>query len=174
MTPLPARRLLLLAMLPLAGCMTPPAPPPRPAAAAAPPPPVLQSLAAYATVKFLDPGSRQAVLETAGGSVLDMTAAPQMRNFGALRQGSRVVVEYEAGGTVRITQPSRITRAEAAGRMRATLREVAIGGGRLVLNLPDGSTTEVTLESPPMMAFATRLRAGDEVAVSLAQAGTAQ
>ncbi|GGJ26283.1 hypothetical protein [Neoroseomonas lacus] len=163
-----SRRLLLAVTLPLAACSMP-TPPPPPPAAAAPPPPVLASLAAFATVKFLDPGTRRAVLETTGGAVVDMTAAPEVRNFGTLRQGARVVVEYDANGAVRIAQASRITRAEAAGRMRATVREVAIGGGRLVLDRPNGVTQEVLVQNAAMMAFATRLRAGDEVAVTLTQ-----
>lgn len=165
------RRLLLAVTLPLAACSMP-TPPPSPPAAAAPPP-VLASLAAFATVKLLDPGTRHAVLETTGGAVVDMTAAPEVRNFGTLRQGARVVVEYDANGAVRIAQASRITRADAAGRMRATVREVAVGGGRLVLDGSNGVTQEVMVQNAPMMAFATRLRAGDEVAVTLMQAAPA-
>ena len=167
MTHIHPRRLLLALALPLAGCLPPSAPTPQQPASVAPPPPVLASLAAFATVKFLDPGTRHAVLETTGGAVVEMTAAPEVRNFGTLRQGTRVVVEYDANGVVRIAQASRITRAEAAGRMRATVREVAVGGGRMVLDGADGVTREVTLPNPPMMAFATRLRTGDEVAVTL-------
>lgn len=166
-----SRRLLLAVALPLAACQTPSTPPPT-TPAPAEPPPTLASLAAFARVTFLDPATRHAVLETTGGAVVDMTAAPEVRNFGTLRQGARVVVEYDANGTVRIAQTSRITRAEAAGRMRATVREVAIGGGRLVLDGLDGVTREVTLVNPAMMAFATRLRAGDEVAVTLMPAGS--
>ena len=51
--------------------------------------------------------------------------------------------------------------------MRATVREVAVGGGRLVLDGPNGVTREVLVQDVPMMTFATRLRAGDEVAVTL-------
>ena len=165
------RRLLLAGLLPLGGCVLPPTPsaPPRATAPSEPPPPVLNSLAAFATVKLLDPGTRHAVLETSGGAVLDMTAAPQARNFGALRQGARVVVEYDAGGAVRIVPAARLARANATGRILATVREVAVGGGSMVLAGPDGGTHHVALQNPPMMAFATRLRAGDEVAVTLSQ-----
>lgn len=119
----------------------------------------------------MDAGTRQAVLETSGGAVIDMTAAPHARNLGSLRPGARVVVEYDASGAVRIAPASRMGR-DAGGRMRATLREVAVGGNSLVLAGPAGETQEVTLQSPSMMAFATRLRAGDEVAVRLEQAST--
>ncbi|MEO3474926.1 hypothetical protein AAFN86_23910 [Roseomonas sp. CAU 1739] len=157
-------------MLPLSGCTLPASnpSPPRPVVTA-PPPVVLASLAAIATVRFFDATTRQAVLETAGGAVIDMTAAPEARRFGTLRQGARVVVEYEASGVVRIAPAARLARADAGGRIRATIREVAIGGGTMVLAGPDGGTQEVTLQNPPMMAFATRLRAGDEVAVTLVQ-----
>lgn len=170
MTHILPRRLLLALALPLAGCLPPSSQtqPPQ-AAPAEPPPPVLASLAAFATVKFIDASTRHAVLETSGGAVVDMTAAPGVRNLGTLRQGARVVVEYDANGVVRIAQTSRITRAEAAGRMRATVREVSVGGGRLVLDGPDGVSRAVTLQNTPMMAFATRLRPGDEVAVTLMQ-----
>ncbi len=169
--PFPRRLLLHAALLPLAGCVLPatPSAPPQPAATNEPPPPVLASLAAFATVRLLDPGTRHAVLETSGGAVLDMTAAPQARNFGALRQGARVVVEYDAGGTVRIAPVARLARANAGGRILATVREVAVGGSSMQLAGPDGGTHYVVLQNPPMMAFATRLRPGDEVAVTLAQ-----
>lgn len=165
------RRLLLAGLLPLAGCVLPPTPsaPPQATAATEPPPPVLASLAAFATVKLLDPGTRHAVLETSGGAVIDMTAAPQARNFGALRQGARVVVEFDAGGGVRIAPVARLTRANATGRILATVREVSVGGGNMVLAGPEGGTQYVALQNPPMMAFATRLRPGDEVAVTFAQ-----
>lgn len=169
MTPTPARRLLLgglLLLLP-AGCILPPTPP-APPPANDPPKPVLASLAAFATVRFFDPASRQAVLETTGGAVIDMTAAPEVRRFGAIRQGARVVVEYEANGIVRIAPAARLAGADAVGRLRATVREVAVGGGSMVLSGPGGGEQEVALQNPPMMAFATRLRPGDEVAVTLA------
>jgi hypothetical protein len=163
-----SRRLLVLAaLLPLGGCALPPLTPPTPPAPE-PPKPVLASLAAFATVRFFDPASRQAVLETAGGAVLDMTASPEVRRFGTIRQGARVVVEYEANGIVRIAPAARLTRADAAGRLRATVREVAVGGGSMVLSAPGRDEQEVVLRNPPMMAFATRLRPGDEVAVSVA------
>lgn len=170
MTPTLPRRLLLAIVLALAGCALPSlSPPPQRPAATERPPPVLGSLAAIATVRFFDATTRQAVLETSGGAVIDMTAAPEARRFGTLRQGARVVVEYEANGTVRIAPAAWLTRADAGGRTRATIREVAVGGGRLVLAGPDGATREVTLQNPPMMAFATRLRPGDEVAVTAIQ-----
>lgn len=170
-----ARRLLFAAILPLAaGCLPPPTPstPPRPAASA-PPSPVLTSLAAFATVRLIDPETRRAVLETSGGAVIDMTAAPGARNLGALRQGGRVVVAYDANGAVRITPAARLSRVADTSRILATVREVAVGGGRMVLVDTAGTTQEVTLDSLPMMAFATRLRAGDEVSVALAEGAAA-
>lgn len=143
----------------------PPSPPPaapQPVVA----PPNLASLAAVATVRFFEAGARQATLDLGGGSIIEMTAAPEVRNFGLLRPGSRVVVEYEATGTVRITRAAQLDR---AGRQHATIKEIAVGGGFLVLTLPDGSSQEVALQSPAMMAFATRLHAGDAVAVSIAR-----
>lgn len=159
-------RRLLLAALPLAGCVSPGTPPATPQAQATPPPPVLDSLAALATVRFLDPVTRQAVLDLGGGSIIDMTAAPEIRNFVLLRAGMRVVVEYEADGTVRIARAAQLDR---TGRQRAAIREIAVGGAFLVLTMPDGSAQEVALHHPAMMAFATRLHAGDAVAVSIAR-----
>lgn len=130
---------------------------------------MLASLAAFATVRLMDPQTRQAVLETSGGAAIDMTAAPGARNLGALRQGARVVVAYDADGTVRITPAARLSRINGSGRILATVREVAVGGERMVLVDTGGVTQEVTLDSPPMMAFATRLRMGDEVSVALAR-----
>ncbi|MBW6401559.1 hypothetical protein KPL78_27155 [Roseomonas sp. HJA6] len=156
-------RRLLLAVLPLAGCVPPSTP--TATAPAAPSPPTLNSLAALATVRFLDPSRNQATLELGGGSIIDMTAAPEVRNFNTLRPGARVVVEYEASGTVRIARAAQLDR---VGRQRATVKEIAVGGAFLVLTLPDGSSQEVALNNPAMMAFATRLHAGDAVAVTIA------
>ena len=170
MTPVLSRRLFPATLVALAGCALPASTPsPQRPAATEPPAPVLGSLAAFATVRFFDATTRQAVLETSGGAVIDMTAAPEARRLGTLRQGARVVVEYDANGTVRIAQAARLTRADASGRTRATIQEVAVGGGTLVLATPDGATQEVRVQTPPMMAFATRLRAGDEVAVTYLQ-----
>lgn len=163
MTPVLARRLLLA--VPLAGCIPPEPPRESQPAPATPPPPELASLAALATVRLFDPETRHAVLELAGGSVIDMTAAPGARNLGALRAGARVVVEYDAAGTVRLLPAGRLDR---AGRTRATVREVEIGGRSLMLADTAGVTQDFALNHPAMMAFATRLRAGDEVAVSVA------
>ncbi|MBR0649159.1 hypothetical protein GXW78_05760 [Roseomonas terrae] len=129
----------------------------------------MSSLAAFATVRVFDAATRQVVLETAGGSIIDMTAAQRVRSLGAIRQGARVVVEYDANGAVRIAPAARLTAAQATGRIRATVRGVAVGGNNLLLTMSDGTEQEVALDYPPMMAFATRLRPGDEVAVSLAR-----
>jgi hypothetical protein len=152
----------------LAACATPAPPDPPPAT---PPPPalVLTSLAAYGTVLAAERGQREAVIQTAGGGLFTLSAGPQLRDAGALRTGARLVVEYDAGGAVRLAPPPRAADVARSGRLRATVRDIEPGGRTLVLAEADGNEVLVTLEDRPMMAFATRLRPGDEVAVRIVE-----
>jgi hypothetical protein len=169
--PRTGRRSLVLAPLAaalLAGCMppTPPAPPPS---AAEPPPalPVLGSIAAFGTVQVVDTASRQVLVRMASGGTLYVTPPEDYRGLGSLQSGTRVVVEYDSRGVGHIAPAPRRNQTGRGDRILATVREIQRGGQHL--DLVDGQGTAQIFQVPDrsMMAFATRLRAGDEVAVTV-------
>ncbi|MGG5821229.1 hypothetical protein [Falsiroseomonas sp. HW251] len=139
---------------------------PGPPAAPAPPPPEIGSLAAYATVQAVEPAMRLVRLGTAGGGVFDMTF-PDGRNLARLRPGMTVIAEYDAAGRPLIATSLGAAREAAPGRIRGMLAEVLDGGAFLVLVGPDRVPRTVAVPSQTMMAFATRLGTGAEVAVTL-------
>lgn len=160
------RSLLVLAgaaLLP--GCVVmeaPPAPPPGPPP---PPPPRIASLAAFATVQIVEPAMRLVRLTT-GGGVFDMTF-PDGRNIARLRPGMTVIAEYDAAGQPLIATSVAAAREAVPGRIRGTLVEVRDGGATLVLAGPDRVPRTVAVPNEAMMAFATRLPSGADVAVTL-------
>ncbi len=156
---------LTAALLP--GCM-PPTPPEQPSGPQAPAPlPVLGSIAAFGTVQAVDMQSRQVLVRMAGGSLLDVTPPEDYRGFGSLRPGTRVVVEYDAQGNGTIAPaPSRAAIARSQ-RVRATVREIQRGGHHIDLQSTRGENMIFEVPDRAMMAFATRLRPGDQVAVTI-------
>lgn len=163
-----ARRSLAMASLAaalLAGCMppTPPAPPPS---AAEPPPalPVLGSIAANGTAQLVDTASRQVLVRMASGGTLYVTPPEDFRGFGGLQPGTRVVVEYDSRGVGHVAPA---TRRGGRDRVRATIREIQRGGQHIDLVSAQGTTQIFQVPDRSMMAFVTRLRAGDEVAITV-------
>ena len=158
-----ARRGLLaatpLALAALAGCAAPPPPPP-------PPTIVIESLAAYATVRGIDPVSRELTLTTMSGGLFQMTPDRGARLERQLRVGSRVAVEYVPGGQTRLAIPRPGVDPAATGRIRATVSSVAQGGGAITAVGPNGVPQTGVIPDRAMRAFATRLGAGDQIAVT--------
>lgn len=151
----------------VAGCTPPPPPQPPPQQEPQQPLPMLGSLAAFGTVQAIDAAARQVVLRSASGGLLEVTIGPEFRGMGQLRPGTRVLVEYDARGVARLGFPPRAAGAGRGGRIRGTLQEVERGGRHLIIAAADGTVETVALPDPSMMAFATRLRAGDEVVVTI-------
>lgn len=167
---LPRIRRRTMALMPLAaallaGCMppTPPAPPPS---AAEPPPalPALGSIAANGTVQLVDIATRQVLVRMAGGGTLYVTPPEDFRGFGGLQPGTRVVVEYDSRGVGHVAPA---TRRGSRDRVRATIREIQRGGQHIDLVSAQGTTQIFEVPDRSMMAFVTRLRAGDEVAITV-------
>lgn len=165
------RRLLLCALTgfgsaTLTGCVPPPTPPPEPPPEA-PPLPVLGSLAAEVVVEFADPAARMVMVRTPNDSILDVTLPADRRGGPALNAGARLILEYDAQGTARLAVPVRRTDPGRRGRILATIREVERGGRHMTLVDRDGIVQDFALAHAAMMAFATRLRSGDRVAVTI-------
>lgn len=144
-----------LALAALAGCSPPPAPP-------APPTIVLESIAAYATVRQVDPVSRELTLTTMSGGMFSMTPA---RGTRGLRPGQRVAVEYVPGGQARLTVLRR-RNDPATGRILATITNVEQGGGTITAIGPRGEPQMAVIDDRAMRAFAARLGVGDQIAVT--------
>ena len=127
---------------------------------------VASGIAAFGTVQAVDVATREVVLTTTSGGTFTLTAGQDFRNLRQLRPGSRVVAIYDANGMVRLASPPRNADAARPGRLRGTIEAVEVGGRRLVVAGPAGARQLVTIPDPAMMAFATRLGPGDEVAVT--------
>lgn len=156
---------VLLGVTPvITACVAPPqAPPP---AEPPPPLPMLGTIAAYGTVQDVSAVSRQVVIRTAGGALFDVSPGPEFREMGRLRPGLRLVVEYDARGSVGLGFP-RPSETPRSGRIRGTIHDVVRGGREVSITDQQGLTVTFEVPHPAMMAFLTRLRPGDEVAVTV-------
>lgn len=127
---------------------------------------MLGSIAAYGTVLSVSAVNRKVVLRTASGGVVDVTFGPGARGFERMRPGMRGAVEYDAEGGVRIgfLRPGEGTR---WGRILGTVQEIEPGGRFVTITDQQGNTVTFELPHPSMMAFATRLTRGDDVAVTV-------
>lgn len=158
---------LALAAAALTGCM-PNAPPPAPSAPEPEPSlPLLGTLAAFGTVQGVDVQSHQVLVRMVRGSLLDVTPPEEDRRFGALRAGSRVVVEYDSHGAGIVVPAASAAAYARRRRILATVLEVTRGGQYLRLRSRTGTEQDFEIADRTMMAFATRLRPGDEVAITI-------
>lgn len=153
----------VIALWGLAGCAPPPPPPPTI---------VLTSIAAYAIVQQIDPVTRELTLTTTSGGMFQMTPTRGERLERQLRQGTRVAVEYVPGGATRLIIPTRNTDPAATGRVMATVRSVEQGGGSITATGPGGVPRTGVIDDRAMRSFATRLGAGDQVAVRFTERPT--
>lgn len=185
MTPPIRRRLvvglpLFAAMGALLGCETAPPPASSPPIASEPDvvirntaagatEAVLVSIAAFATVQAVDTRSREVVLTAPNGGTFGLRAPPEFRTLGRLRTGTRVIVEYDANGAVRLALPPRASAQAFSGRERGTIEAVELGGRRVTMVGADGLRRTLSIPDPAMMAFATRLAPGDGIGITTLQ-----
>lgn len=148
----------------VAACVAPPEPPQPPEAP--PPLPVLGSIAAQVTVEHLSAATRQVALRTSSGAVLDISAGRDASGMERLRPGQRILIEYDAGGGVRL-RTGRASDTPRSGRIRGTIQDVLPGGREVTITDQQGVTVTFEVPNPSMMAFVTRLRRGEEVAVTV-------
>lgn len=127
---------------------------------------VADGIAAYGLVQAADANTREVILTTTSGGTFTLTAGQDLRTMRQFRPGTRVVAVYDANGIVRLALPPRNADAARPGRLRGTIEAVEVGGRRLIVVGPAGARHLVTFSDPAMMAFATRLGPGDEVAVT--------
>jgi hypothetical protein len=148
----------------VAACVAPPEPPQPPEPP--PPLPVLGSIAAQATVEHVSAATRQAALRTSSGAVLDISAGRDAIGIERLRPGQRLLVEYDAQGGVRL-RAGRASDPPRSGRIRGTIQDILPGGRAVTISDQQGITVTFEVPHPAMMAFVTRLRRGQEVAVTV-------
>jgi hypothetical protein len=160
----------------------PPPPPPEPTA-------VVREAQVVAVVESVDQRTREVVLRGPEGNRVTVTAGPEVRNLAQVRRGDRVVVTYGAALAVEMAPPGGGPPAEVAAgmaraepgerpagaeglRVRARVRIEAVdpATGRVAFVGPQGVRRVVTPQSPAMADFARRLRPGDEVDMTYAEA----
>jgi hypothetical protein len=163
------RSLLAVALLSgvvpaIVACATPQQAPPQ--AEPPPPLPMLGSIAAHGIVEDVSVASRQVVVRMASGALLDVSPGPDFGVMSRLRPGLRLVVEYDARGTVRLGFPPS-SGAPPSGRIPGTIEDVMQGGREVSITDQQGVTVTFEVPDRAMMAFLTRLRPGDDVAVTV-------
>ena len=169
----------------LSACAAPAQPPPRPEPTA-----VAREAQFVAVVESVDQSTREVVLRGPEGNLVTVTAGPEVRNLAQVRRGDRVHVTYGAALAVEMAPPggggppaevaTGMARAEpgerpagAVGqrvRARVRIQEVDPVTGRVAFVGPQGVRRVVTPQNPAMADFARRLRPGDEVDMTYAEA----
>ena len=169
----------------LSACAAPAQTPPRPEPTA-----VAREAQFVAVVESVNQSTREVVLRGPEGNRVTVTAGPEVRNLAQVRRGDRVVVTYGAALAVEMAPPggggppaevaTGMARAEpgerpagAVGqrvRARVRIQEVDPVTGRVAFVGPQGVRRVVTPQDPAMADFARRLRPGDEVDMTYAEA----
>jgi hypothetical protein len=169
----------------LAACAAPAQPPPRPEPTA-----VAREAQFVAVVESVDQSTREVVLRGPEGNRVTVTAGPEVRNLAQVRRGDRVHVTYGAALAVEMAPPggagppaevaTGMARAEPGARpagavgqrvrARVRIQEVDPVTGRVAFVGPQGVRRVVTPQNPAMADFARRLRPGDEVDMTYAEA----
>ena len=168
----------------LSACAAPAqTPPPEPTA-------VVRESRFVAVVDSVNQSTREVVLRGPEGNSVTVTAGPEVRNLAQVRRGDRVVVTYGAALAVEMAPPGGggppaevargMARAEpgerpagAVGqrvRARVRIQEVDPVTGRVAFVGPQGVRRVVTPQNAAMADFARRLRPGDEVDMTYAEA----
>jgi hypothetical protein len=168
----------------LSACAAPAQPPPRPEPTA-----VAREAQFVAVVESVDQSTREVVLRGPEGNLVTVTAGPEVRNLAQVRRGDRVHVTYGAALAVEMAPPgggppaevaTGMARAEPGARpagavgqrvrARVRIQEVDPVTGRVAFVGPQGVRRVVTPQNPAMADFARRLRPGDEVDMTYAEA----
>ena len=169
----------------LSACAAPAQPPPRPEPTA-----VAREAQFVAVVESVDQSTREVVLRGPEGNLVTVTAGPEVRNLAQVRRGDRVHVTYGAALAVEMAPPggggppaevaTGMARAEPGARpagavgqrvrARVRIEQVDPATGRVAFVGPQGVRREVTPQNPAMADFARRLRPGDEVDMTYAEA----
>jgi hypothetical protein len=169
----------------LSACAAPAQTPPRPEPTA-----VAREAQFVAVVESVNQSTREVVLRGPEGNRVTVTAGPEVRNLAQVRRGDRVVVTYGAALAVEMAPPggggppaevaTGMARAEPGARpagavgqrvrARVRIQEVDPVTGRVAFVGPQGVRRVVTPQNPAMADFARRLRPGDEVDMTYAEA----
>jgi hypothetical protein len=170
-------------MLSLGGIST------RPAVAAPQPTMVDKSLTAVAVVESTDPTTRQILLSGPGGRLMTLTAGPEIRNFGQIQAGDRLVLTFRRAVAVQLAPPGSALPPAAGllGASRAARGELPAGAGFEAVQVtvhvdsvdraahsvtftdPDGASHTVEVHNPAMIRFARKLKPGDNVQIDYLQ-----
>lgn len=128
---------------------------------------MLGSIAAYGTVQDVSAATRQVVIRTASGALLDMSPGQEFRGMGRLRPGQRLIVQYDTWGVVRLGFP-RAQDTRRSGRIRGAIQDVVRGGRQVSISDQQGMTVTFEVPDAAMKAFVTRpTPPGDEVAATV-------
>ena len=145
--------------LALIGCAPPPPPPPTPTML------VVSSLAATVPVANVDRTNGDVILNGANGFFNVRNNARGGRS--GVRAGSRVQVQIDEGGTVRLGPPQRVA---SLSRLPITIQAIEPGGGSFVASGIEGRTETLVVQDRAISAFVTRVGPGTAATVTIRQA----
>ena len=161
-----------------------------PAVAAAPPPTMVgKMVTAVAVVESSDPATRELLLSGPDGKLVTVVAGPEVRNFGQIQAGDRLVLTFRRAVAVQLAPAgsSLPPPIGIAGAKRAARGELPAGAGFMAVEVmvhvnsvdrrnhtvtftgADGAMHTAELHNPAMIRFAKKLKAGDTVQIDYVQ-----
>jgi len=186
------KRLSLAALLLLGACATEtPNVAPTPAATTAPAPTgaaVGQSVETTAIVESVDQKTRQMLLRLEDGSYMTLKVPANVRGFGQVRAGDRVVARVTRAVAVDIAKADGGPAVEAgeietaapkglpagallrAVRVRVVVDSVRADGRQVTVTTPRGASRTIDINDPKMVAFVKTLKPGEPVNAVFAEA----
>lgn len=174
----------------IAGCASSPATEPK-AAPASPPEPlkISNTVQASATVTKIDAATRTLTLKTDAGEEIPLEASAAVRNLPQVKVGDRVTVSYFEAIGAQMRKPGDSTEATVdlgAGRteegarpggvvasvktLPVTIVSVDTAASTVKFYAADKQVRTLTVKRPEAKAYIAKLKAGDEVIVTYAEA----
>ena len=145
-------------------------------------------ITATAVVESVDMSSREVLLRTPDGELLDITAGPEVRNLAQLEAGDEVEFSFYESIVVAMADPGEVAdpvgamlveaapEGEKPGALAISATDFVVefisynpGTAQATFVTPDGETNRVQVQ-PELRAFAETRRTGDRVRVSLTEA----
>ena len=153
---------------------------------------VVRGIEARATVETVDQASRHVLLRANDGTMLAVTAGPEVRNLAQVKAGDQVVVQYAEAVAARLARPDQggssapidVQRstarsapgaspgAAAADQVRTTIQVEAVDRANNILTFigPTGAVRRVAVHDPDAQRFLQTLRPGDRVDIEYTEA----
>jgi hypothetical protein len=174
--------LAVAGLLLAAGCATQPAGPPEPLN-------IENRVEVSAVVTSIDPATRKMTLRTDAGEEQTVEVSPAVRNLPQVKAGDRVTISYFEAIGAQMRKPgdstestvdlgaARANPGERPGGVVATVQTIPVtiisvdaGTNTVRFFASDRKVRTITVRTPEAQAYIRKLKAGDEVIVTFAEA----